>query len=629
LPYLITAILTVERDLFEYAFDKLIKMAKEPVNETEESEKMDIAQVHAFNCIKTLFIESQLSNSCAPHIYEALSLTLSTFSSKIWSVRNCSIMLFTALQNRLFGYKRMSARVFFARFKGLKEILIDILRDSSTGKIENLETLFPVLTILSKVHSTPGYNGLSEFQPLLRACLATKHWKIRECASRALPALVPFFKDEALLLVDTCSIKEQNKLHGHLLAINKLLEYIDLSGELDCLSAVLVERSVELLVLNPSYVTRTAYLEVLRSISSKNKSLINSELSDFLKELFIQDNEVYDLDGSKQLYLKSLFSLIMINHEDEEALLNIGLNSKFFEVKLQSIQYCSNRNIKNENLLSIAKDDNEWIYTRSKAIPLVSDISIDEAFDFVQKQNVYGEDIKCAGLRLLGTLVSQTNSEVFLRWIDILRVNLGDDEPFPVRMAALRSALNYLGLKNSSTVEFLVYKTLSDDDDEIRELASDYFSKGTVPWITAKRFSENFGNDFETSKNIVNEIMGTKFNPPADTSSDQVLFTVEKRNFYINKIEQTRQLSKMLSNSWDHIDEKTKENITTHIETLFEQAIFFLKTIGTDDILGWSNNEYIFDELYSVFYLKKKHGSKERVDIPEVNLHRTLQNLLE
>lgn len=627
LPFLITAILTVERGLFQYAFDKLIEIAKEPVNESEdESEKMDIAQVHAFNCIKTLFIESQLSNSCAPYIYSALSLALSTFSSRIWSVRNCSIMLFTALQNRLFGYKKMSARVFFTRFKGIKEILISILKDSTKDEI-NLETLFPVLTILSKLQSTPGYDGLSEFNPLLRSCLTAKYWKVRECASWALPALVPSFIEESLYLINSCSVNNQNQLHGHLLAINKLLEEIDNNESKELFSSI-IDKAIPFLAFNPSFVTRKAYLEIIKTISLKDKNLLDNELIEFLIELFLQDNEVYELDGSKQLYLKTLFNLI-INRSFDENLLSIGLNSDFFEVKLESIKYCSEYNINHDELLSIALNEDEWIFVRSKAIPLVSKFSIDKAVEFVSNQNIYGEDIKCSGLKLLGSLMAQSNSNeaIFKRWIELLILNSDEDEPFTIRVAALISSLRYLEFKKSSKVEYLVYKFLSDDDDEIRELASDYFNKNIVPWVNSKKFSEKFGNNEEDAKVIVDETLNIKFNQYDKADDTNVLFSIEKKNFYKNSIEDTIQFSKMLKNSWPIISKEGKEKIIQHIDELFNQSLSLIQNVGSDDKLGWGINEEIFDEIYNIFYLKKQHGSKQELNI-QTNLHPTLYNIL-
>lgn len=578
LPFLITAVVSVERELIPYAFDKLFAVASTPVDVAEESEKMDIAQVHAFNCIKTLFIESQLANCCAPYLYKGLELSISTFNSKIWSMRNCSIMLFTALQNRLFGHKKLSARVFFSRFKGIKAILIKTLRDIG----DDLESLFPVLTILSKLDSTPGYQELDEFLPLIRGCLETKHWKIRECASRALPALVTDSVRESLFLLDDCSTANQNKLHGYLLAV-KVLNSKDVSvGE------KLFKLFDDVLLKNECFATKKAYVDVLASF------VIPDSLKTSLKELFISENSVFELDGSKQLYLQELFKLVVDNDT-----LDIGLTSKYFEVKLESLAYCATNNVENAEIENIAKAPTEFTYVRSKAIPLVENFDASELVRFATDQELYGEDIKRSCLELLGSFAARDKS-LFEKWTDLIEKNSNDNEPFPVRMSALKSCLRYLNLEKNAQVSWFVYQFLTDDDFEVRDLASIVYGSGIEPWVNTKQFSQNFGQTSEEISIVVNEFL--KFNPSLKTADDgKVLFNIEKSNIYRVSLEQHLQLSQMLRNGEHAMSKEQRSSVINHLDHIKGRAIAAIKATGGQyGTLTWASNEALLEDIYCI-----------------------------
>lgn len=597
LPYLITAIVSVDRCLIPYAFEKLFEIASIPVNVAEESEKMDIAQVHAFNCIKTLFIESQLADHCAPYFYRGLELAITSFNSKIWSVRNCSIMLFTALQNRLFGRKKLSARVFFSRFKGIDAILIKLLKESS----DDLETLFPVLTILSKLDSTPGYHELDAFLPLIRNCLETKHWKIRECASRALPALVTDVHNEALLLLDGCSIKDQNKLHGYLLAL-KVLNYTD-----DEVSYRLFQLVQELLINNQCFATKKAFVDVLALTA------IPQDLKSVLKSVFIEDNSVYEIDGSKQLYLQELFKLVI-----DDEILDLGMESPFFEVKLEAINYCQAHNIEHSGIDKIAKDDEEFTYARSRTIPLVEHYDSDKVLEFATNQELYGEDIKRSCLELLGSIAAEDSSR-FEQWATLIQKNSDDDEPFTVRMSALKSCLRFLELeKKNARVHWFVYQFLTDDDYEARDLASTVFSTGVEPWINAKSFADQFGKTEEELSVVVGQCL--KFQPEFKAlGNGKVLFNIEKQNLYRNAIEQRVQLAQMLNNGKSILTKDQSSRLFEHFMKIRDSLQLLIETNGHDGVLGWSNNEALFEDIYSTGVLLKQVG------IETTELHQAAQ----
>ncbi|CCH45387.1 hypothetical protein BN7_4969 [Wickerhamomyces ciferrii] len=617
LPFLITAIVTAERDLLRYAFDKLMKIAQLPIDEKDESEKMDIPQVHAFNCIKNLFIESQLADSVIPLIFEALELALSTFSSRIWSVRNCSIMLFTALQNRLFGRKKMSARVFFSRFPGIDDLLVKILKNSITEN--KLETLFPVLTILSKLQPNIGYDGLDKFKPLLRVCLSTKYWKIREAAARTVPALIADRANEAKSLLSSCSIADQNQLHGHLLAI------IELDVHSSDFAELVYQKADEYLVSNQCSSTKMSYVQILSPLLTK---FPNEKIIIQLENLFQKENVDYQIDGSKQLLLKELFKAI----KDNQIFLEEALSSPFFEVQVEAIQHCAEKDINHPLLSKIANDDDAWTFVRSKAIPLVDDYSVEKAFDFVENQQDYGEDIKRSSLELLGSIAAESeDSKVYDNWYKLILKNSDDNEPYQIRLSALTSLLRYLKIKSDPNVLGLLYDFLSDDDDEIRELACSYFDEKVVTWSTANQFIQNFGRDSESAHEVFKRALSYKPTFKPVYGNDKVLFNIEKMNFYRNKCELHQQLAQMIQNSKHFITQEEFNQIIHHYIDTKNQLINFISSKGVDGILGWVSEEEVFEDVYSVIYHLKSLDI-DTTDLQkiakEVKLHDYLIELL-
>ncbi|KAH8153170.1 uncharacterized protein LAJ45_02757 [Morchella importuna] len=110
LPYLLIAVLSSERDptrpLLQSTFAHLASIAARPAPPSRDGDKIDLPQVHALNCIKHLFTDARLSAAMSAHIGAALALAVGCFAAPIWALRNCGIMLFTALLNRLFGIRR-------------------------------------------------------------------------------------------------------------------------------------------------------------------------------------------------------------------------------------------------------------------------------------------------------------------------------------------------------------------------------------------------------------------------------------------------------------------------------------------------------------------------------------------
>ena len=161
---------------------------------------MDIPQVHAFNCIKHIFIDSQLSSLCTPYVNQVLTLSLINFYNPTWAIRNCAVMLFTALQNRLFGTSKLGdffhaylQDYYLLNTMALKIFCFQNLVDASAAVEQDTKfnVIFPILTILSRLENPSTSDPkLQKFETLLIKCLHHKYWKVREMAAKSLAAIV-------------------------------------------------------------------------------------------------------------------------------------------------------------------------------------------------------------------------------------------------------------------------------------------------------------------------------------------------------------------------------------------------------------------------------------------------------
>lgn len=486
IPHIICSIVSCENQktgpILTSTFDKLFFIAQLPLSGHEE--QMDLPQVNAFNCIKVLFVESPLSSACAPFVYRTLVLCLESFNSPLWSLRNCSFMLFSALQNRLFGKtgKSISARLFFTRFNGVREILLDQLRSSlksslqpqeqskgdfsSSGMDSQIVSIFLVLTVLSRLKQTPGYHGLKDFEDLVTNCLSSQNWTLRQLAARILPGLVEDHEIKITSLLESLLSPNlsQNYVHGCTLAISALINTsLEVTDEFEISENILrlacsgVEKHV---LKNPCFVSAKAYIELLQlifdssAIDFAHKSLIIAQLG----TLFVKLNSEYHIDGTRQLLLRSLLSLLL-RYESSNNLLDVlllALYSPYFKLQIAAAQYiCSNTgnsmlqdaNIE-EALFGILHDKDSWDYVRlfvlKALIKLEKEVDTEILMSMVL--DAQNDDLRAVALEYLGLFVDAGDLE-FEKQISVFS---RDESPFELRKSALASLINLTKRTSSS-----------------------------------------------------------------------------------------------------------------------------------------------------------------------------------
>ncbi|EDO17760.1 hypothetical protein Kpol_541p3 [Vanderwaltozyma polyspora DSM 70294] len=635
LPFLITTILGSEigktRVDLDYAVQNLMRIATEEISEHQD--KYDLPQINALNCIKAIFIESKLADACSPYISKALSLSLSNFTSDIWAIRNCSIMLFTSLQNRLFGKagKSISARLFFTRHEHIREELLSTLRNSlnSTnsvdGKVENsnnLESVFLVISLLQRLKPTPGYNGLDEFKVEIYKCLSYSNWKIRDIAARTVGLLSDNQIEQCSILLESISLVDQNKCHGSLLAVRNILNSINKSNFKVQINQHLIESIVsccsEIILKNNCFVTIKAYLEIIEILLGYSDIFNDVQyqyLISSIGNMFVSFNSSISIDGSKQLCLGKALQLLL-NYEKEEVKLEVcqlGLLSPYFEVQLVAVTHILNSYDLSKNEYSILSGILLEMYHEGNLMPELAakvilalqgtkdELPIKSLINLIETPN--SEDLQLAAIEVIGGhLLIDTNI-----WNKVKKY-CGDTYSENYRLAALRCSIKFFEKTKNPASGIQIFKMLSDDDIDIRTEASKYlnhslfklegYKENKCPYVTSKDFAVKFGKSVQSSVTadlLLDELVDfvMQLTIVLKDSATETLFDVEKDNQYRNDIEQKLLFIGML-NSMDTnnlgIFSKTNELLEYCVGIFEELAI-------TDSPLGWASNPDVFGRI--------------------------------
>ncbi|ODV86322.1 hypothetical protein CANARDRAFT_188333, partial [[Candida] arabinofermentans NRRL YB-2248] len=630
LPFLITAILTSDPTLLPDTLEQLIKVASTPLSDSQIISNIDLSQVNAFNSIKAIFTDSSLSSFSVNHVDEALTLSLNKFGSPVWAIRNCAMMLFAALQNRIFGTKvtridgvnsTISARLFFTKYKSMKNVLYQSLTDVITKgeNIYEIDKIFPVLTVLSRLEAVSDIDGLNDFKPLVIEFLGSKLWKVREMAARSLPGLIT---NESL--VDECtqfltqvaivgsSSNDLNRVHGNLLALKELMMRLkirensnnnDVSSKLESIILSYLNH-----VLNiDSYAIKLTYFQLLRIIQTGLEENDINKLGNW----FIENNSIGSkLDGSKQLALKECNVILLNYYKDQhdasnlKDVIELGMYSSLFEVQLSTIEFCNCEVQSLNNEIKVMLVDciwrlielDCWEYLKLNALTLlknliVSKVVIDYSTDeLISKLRILTEfmetdggnqDMILSSLESMGSLIGSFNniqtedSSIFDNWLQKIHEFSFDDLEFTDRIASLRSVIAFneiyecLDLKRFKVL-IILYNFLSDDDDSIRWLASSHLCKFLklefvlIPIEVEKKMLSYLATELTRYDNCLDLIFDSKYLFNFETRSfsslfiqDHSLFTTEKQNFYLDEISQTYNFNQLVISTYTSIDSKS------------------------------------------------------------------------
>ncbi|KAG7985401.1 hypothetical protein I3843_03G024200 [Carya illinoinensis] len=178
-----------------------------------------IPTVHAFNVLRAAFNDTNLATDTSGFSAEALIVSIRSFSSPYWEVRNSACLAYTALVRRMIGFlnvqKRESARraltglEFFHRYPSLHpfvfnelKVATELLGDGASGHSESdlanvvHPSLCPLLILLSRLKPSTVASETGDeldpflFMPFIRRCSTQSNLRVRVLASRALTSLV-------------------------------------------------------------------------------------------------------------------------------------------------------------------------------------------------------------------------------------------------------------------------------------------------------------------------------------------------------------------------------------------------------------------------------------------------------
>ncbi|XVF58263.1 hypothetical protein PTKIN_Ptkin07bG0050700 [Pterospermum kingtungense] len=176
-----------------------------------------VPTVHAFNVLRAAFNDTNLASDTSGFAAEALIVSIRSFSSPYWEVRNSACLAYTSLVRRMIGFlnvhKRESARhaltglEFFHRYSLLHpffsnelKVATGLLGDALSGQSNMAKvvhpSLCPMLILLSRLKPSTIASETGDdldpflFMPFIRKCSAQSNLRVRVLASRALTGLV-------------------------------------------------------------------------------------------------------------------------------------------------------------------------------------------------------------------------------------------------------------------------------------------------------------------------------------------------------------------------------------------------------------------------------------------------------
>ncbi|KIW02506.1 uncharacterized protein PV09_06306 [Verruconis gallopava] len=285
-------------DLFRQGMNDLIAEAKlAPKGKVLHGDSLP--QVHALNSIRAIFINTVLGQYTEPYIATALDLAGRCLTSDIWAIRNCGLMLFRALIDRLLGsadsqnwsedtIATAKPRSSYNEFPRLLEMTLDLLKPASTSlesTRSSLESVFPALKLMQRMPPPTSTRGRVR-ELVLRLC-QSPHWHVRDMAARTYAVLLPITER---CMIATTLIPEletpQNVAHGQLLCISYAVKLEIQSSQPDYdamrgLEQMLNREMSYLMKEDRSPFCRTVYLDILNMIGlHRLKNQIDIGLSD-------------------------------------------------------------------------------------------------------------------------------------------------------------------------------------------------------------------------------------------------------------------------------------------------------------------------------------------------------------
>ncbi|KAF3927654.1 hypothetical protein ABW21_db0201641 [Orbilia brochopaga] len=331
-----------------------------------QADHLELPQVHALNCVRFLFMDSHLSDAIGPYVSISLSLAFLCFRSRIWAIRNCGIMLYTAIVNRVFpadgSSRTMESDKFFQKYKGIEEILLRTLSNERRQLDDRLvvESVYPALDIISRLtfvekNEVEGTNTTTLFQTLVTRHLGCHVWKIREAAAKSMLAFTHPAQDRVLVMMEyliTQDFKDDgrdnNLIHGGLCAAREVYEQrlSDAEGEIKRKIDGIVSDAADLYLVhgnNVSPINQALFIQIGRNALIPDIRQLQEKIMPFCYEILLTANGAPPRSFADSLLRKEIaktmavtfpnFACALISFDDpdygialSESLAKLGIN---------------------------------------------------------------------------------------------------------------------------------------------------------------------------------------------------------------------------------------------------------------------------------------------------------------
>ncbi|XP_060555360.1 tRNA (32-2'-O)-methyltransferase regulator THADA-like [Ruditapes philippinarum] len=310
LPIIIQAVLVSEKKMKKSfllceAVKSLFEICEMPLD--KDHGLTDLPQVHGLNILNSLFSDASLTASLIGHTSHAVILVIQQFGSPSWAVRNAATRFFSTLVTRIFGQKKshgdkfcnsVTFKEFSSYYPDLPAFMLKILDEASKGDIMDISQihagLFPVLTILSclKPMEAPDQDIISQlqqFSSLMQPFTGSPVYQLRHLVASALVAMIPVQEMTSSVIsclnnhvtpMQSSSSICNNSLHGHLLYILGLLDFIERYEDQEGLWNALT-REYWLISVNNGMIS-SVYVKILHQLLLACPSVTCDEILEFV-----------------------------------------------------------------------------------------------------------------------------------------------------------------------------------------------------------------------------------------------------------------------------------------------------------------------------------------------------------
>lgn len=557
-------------EYMDYTMKGLLAIARSSYS-VDSEETNDIPQVHAYNCMRQIFKDSKLKSGISQFVNDALELSLQHLCNPTWAIKNGALMLFTSIQDYLFGTNKMgqmlpstSANIFFAKYPGISDVLLDYLKHPKT-EIGNDVIL--VLSVLSRLNATSAEDKHVEvfIDVLGEQYLNHKSWKIREMSARLIaaithPSSIAAKVSELLTFCDPSrsdtAQHSANQEHGALLTVLELVKtykrkVVEFS-EMHSIAKVLDERVCSMLQdamdsQTSKWVLLKCHLDILAELEWTLSPKARNELELLL---FASLGDSKSLNGARNLFFKAAVRTLMSSCSKDHltilgkrVLVSKNSDAQLTMIELFMIQIDNFKMLTDlhEICWELISNEKVWIHVKETLLSLLSQANIVPPRKCTVSLNC-NDVMKC-------TFLSTLEGEDFL---GSFRKYSAFDSEENLRFLSLKAAKDapregFLDSSAAAQTDLIIFWKFFDASEKVRCLAASgqcvtasslryldgYFEKHKAAGITAVIIDirESIQKDLDT---VAMELS----NPD---------FDIEREDLFIDEVEVHKMMVQKLS----------------------------------------------------------------------------------